>query len=167
MNASQRVILELKNFQKIHLNSKILPLLFICISLVLCSLNICTSNKMAHYGDINDPLNTVLRRLRRHQSEIHDLLCEYKQLDNWVIAGTKFYIYILVRVCGCKQQSDKSHMLERTRIEFEELGDGVEMHLDRQCRFTLIRSPTEGNKLEKVCSCPKHDINVNYGNTSY
>lgn len=84
--------------------------------------------------------------------------CHYEQLLNWHIVGTTIGIKVLIRICKCRSQEDRSLFLCRQRIKFSEIKNGIEMHFDEGCHFNEQSAIRGEREFRKVCYCKRPQL---------
>lgn len=90
------------------------------------------------------------------QTELHmNPSCSYKKLFDCQIIGTSVKLTILIRVCFCRNQTNREDYLNKTVIYFSEIGDGVEAHFNEECEFIESDLPNGIRKFRKVCYCQR------------
>ena len=115
-------------------------------------------NFFTSMGDINQYFDLEPFRKSRNEfrNETHRHSgCHYEQLLNWHIIGTTIRIKVLIRICKCRPQKDKSHFLGRKTIQFLEIKDGVEAHFDDRCHFNEPSAIKGEREFRKVCYCER------------
>ncbi|KAL3846436.1 hypothetical protein ACJMK2_017426 [Sinanodonta woodiana] len=115
---------------------------------------------------LNEPViqvwSTPLADSRDSNTEEHfDPECGFIKQWEWIIHGSNKKFCLLIRRCVCRNETDKSHMLQKKILRPYEFGDGVELHLyskdnSQKCDYSVKPKP-RGNSVvyvhDKVCYC--------------
>ena len=108
-------------------------------------------------GDINTFFDKepFVKSRNEYKTETHyHPLCYYHELFDWYIDGTNIKVKILIRICYCRPNSDRTVFLQRKSIAFFEIGNGVECHFHTRCQFNEQQSNTDQQRnFRKMCHC--------------
>jgi hypothetical protein len=110
-------------------------------------------------GDINENWSLTLKKSNDSSYSEHHIAsygCEYKESPgDWYITGTRFHVRNLIRVCYCGRYENRKKMLERKSIKIYEYDDGVELHVEEDCKYNPKRIPVELQRYESTGSLQK------------
>ena len=120
--------------------------------------NAAVRNHLTNMGDINTFFDKAPFEKSRieYKTETHcHPSCYYHELFDWHIVGTNIKVKILIRICYCRLNSDRTVFLQRKSISFFEIGNGVECHFDTRCHFNEQQSNTTDQQrhFRKMCYC--------------
>lgn len=108
---------------------------------------------MTSNADLNQ-LKEQLRVAQQTNKEYHTgSECCYENIYGYYILGSGRQIYLLIRKCNCNGYITRE-VVQRHFIPFEDIVEGVEVHLSGDCHYSVKRIQGQ-YVLEKVCFCPR------------